>query len=77
MKDKSRIKISKLKQLKLVFTNYRSEDKYLLEEYNCLYLVKDEFSKWLWRLESPSGYEIANHKEIDQLNVETFFAQHD
>ncbi len=76
-KDNSRIKISKIKQLKLIFTNYWSEDKYLLEEYYCLYLVKDEFSKWLWRLESPDGYEIANHKEIDQLNVETFFAQND
>ena len=73
--DNSRIKISKIMHLKLILTNYRSEDKYLLEEYYCLYLIKDEFSKWLWRLESPDGYEIANYKEIDQLNVETFFAQ--
>lgn len=74
-KDKNRIKISKVRHLKLVFTNYRSEDKYLLEEYSCLYLVRDAFSKW--RLESPHGYVIAEHKEIDQLNVEAFFTQND
>jgi len=76
-KGNNRIKISKLKQLKLILTNYWSQDKYLLKESNCLYLVKDASSKWLWRLESPDGYEIANYKEIDQLNVETFFAQSD
>jgi hypothetical protein len=65
------IKISKVKHLKLVFTDYRSEDKYLLEEHDCLYLVRKGSSKW--RLESPQGYVIAEHKEIDQLNVETFF----
>jgi hypothetical protein len=70
-KDKNRIKISKIKHLKLVFTDYRSEDKYLLEEYNCLYLVRVASSKW--RLESPQGHVIAEHKEIDQLNVEAFF----
>ena len=70
-KDKNRIRISKIKHLKLTFTNYRSEDKYLLEDYNCLYLVKDASSKW--RLESPQGHVIAEHKEIDQLNVEAFF----
>jgi hypothetical protein len=74
-KDNSRIKISKIKHLKLILTDYRGEDKYLLEEYNCLYLVKDKLSKWLWRLESPGGYEIENYKKIDQLNVETFFVQ--
>ena len=76
-KDNARIKISKLKQLKLILTNYWSEDKYLLEEYNCLYLVKNEFTNGLWRLESPNGYEIANHKEIDQLNVDTYFVQNE
>ena len=74
-KDKNRIKISKIKHLKLVFTDFRSEDKYLLEEYNCLYLVRDDFSKW--RSESPHGYVIAEYKEIDQLNVEAFFSQND
>ena len=74
-KNNNRIKISKLKQLKLVLTNYWSEDKYLLKECNCLYLVKDTSSKW--RLESPQGYIIAKHKEIDQLNVESFFAPND
>ena len=76
-RDNTRIKISKLKQLKLILTNYWSEDKYLLEEYNCLYLVKNEFTNGLWRLESPNGYEIANHKEIDQLNVDTYFVQNE
>lgn len=66
-RDNTRIKISKLKQLKLILTNYWSEDKYLLEEYSCLYLVKNEFSNGLWRLESPNGYEIANHKEISNV----------
>ena len=75
MKKNNRIKISKLKQLKIVLTNYWNEDKYLLEEYNCLYLVKD--SSLNWRLESPQGYVIAGHKEIDQLNVRTFFVQNE
>ena len=74
-KNNNRIKISKLKQLKIVLTNYWNEDKYLLEEYNCLYLVKDSSLKW--RLESPQGYVIAEHKEIDQLNVRTFFVQNE
>ncbi len=73
--DKNRIKISKLKQLKLVLTNYWSEDKYLLEEYNRLYLVRDASSKW--RLKSPQGHVIAERQEIDQLNVVTFFVQND
>jgi hypothetical protein len=59
-RDKNRIKISKIKHLKLVFTNYRHEDKFLLENYDCLYLVRDTSSKW--RLESPQGYVIAEHE---------------
>jgi len=69
--DKNRFKISKVKHLKLVLTDYCSEDRYLLEEYNCLYLVREGSSKW--RLESPQGHVIAEHKEIDQLNVKAFF----
>jgi len=66
-KGNNRIKISKLKQLKLILTNYWSQDKYLLKESNCLYLVKDASSKWLWRLESPDGYEMGAIGAIPKL----------
>lgn len=70
-----RIKISRHKQLRLVLANYCSEDKYLLKEYDFLYLVRDKRSRW--RLESPQGSVIAEPNEIDQLNVRSFFEQAD